>query len=159
MTRASAFGSTILEMGSTKLCVSLTPSSLEDVFTSDVGGADCVEVRLDSLQNPLQSRDGTSAVTNPASAKEALHTWSDRVAIGIDARASVLVGPNIASLRQMLEGTGLRMIASGGVSGLDDVRALLDMKDPRLDGVIIDKAFYEGFVDLQQTLQVVTYAG
>ena len=126
MTRASAFGSTILEMGSTKLCVSLTPSSLEDVFTTDVGGADCVEVRLDSLQNPLQSRDGTSAVTNLASAKEALHTWSDRVAIGIDARASVLVGPNIASLRQMLEGTGLRMIASGGVSGLDDVRALLD---------------------------------
>jgi 3-dehydroquinate dehydratase/shikimate dehydrogenase len=44
-------------MGSEKLCVSLTPSSLEDVFASDVSGVDCVEVRLDYLQDPQQSRD------------------------------------------------------------------------------------------------------
>jgi 3-dehydroquinate dehydratase len=50
MTRASALWSTILEMGSKKLCVSLTPGILEDVFASDVGGVDCVEVRLDYLK-------------------------------------------------------------------------------------------------------------
>jgi len=44
-------------MGSEKLCVSLTPQTLEDVFASDVSGVDCVEVRLDYLKDPQQSRD------------------------------------------------------------------------------------------------------
>ena len=44
-------------MGSEKLCVSLTPSNLEDVFASDVSGVDCVEVRLDYLNDPGQSKD------------------------------------------------------------------------------------------------------
>ena len=43
-------------MGSEKLCVSLTPGNLEDVFASDVGGVDCVEVRLDYLKDPKQSK-------------------------------------------------------------------------------------------------------
>lgn len=57
MTRASAPRSTILEMGSQKLCVSLTPGNLEDVFASDVSGVDCVEVRLDYLKDPNQSKN------------------------------------------------------------------------------------------------------
>jgi 3-dehydroquinate dehydratase / shikimate dehydrogenase len=44
-------------MGSYKLAVSLTPETLEDVFSSDVSGVDCVEVRLDYLKDPRQSRD------------------------------------------------------------------------------------------------------
>ena len=44
-------------MGSEKLCASLTPQTLEDVFASDVSGVDCVEVRLDYLKDPRQSRD------------------------------------------------------------------------------------------------------
>ena len=55
MTRASAPRTTILEMGSEKLCVSLTPGSLDDVFASDVSGVDCLEVRLDYLKDPKQS--------------------------------------------------------------------------------------------------------
>jgi 3-dehydroquinate dehydratase/shikimate dehydrogenase len=57
MTRASAPRITILEMGSEKLCVSLTPETLDDVFASDVSGVDCIEVRLDYLKDPRQSRN------------------------------------------------------------------------------------------------------
>jgi len=39
------------------LCVTLTPGSIEEVFSSDLSGADCVEVRLDYLKNPRQSLD------------------------------------------------------------------------------------------------------
>jgi phosphoribosylformimino-5-aminoimidazole carboxamide ribotide isomerase len=141
---------------------------------------------------------GTSAVSDPSFAKEALRTYGDRIAIGIDARDGiakvsgwtedsqvravelaqrleadgarlviytdisrdgVLVGPNLVALQQMLDGTGLRVIASGGVSKMDDVRALLELKHPRLDGVIIGKALYEGVVDLREALQAVSYAG
>ena len=37
------------------LCVSLTPRSLQEVFSSDLTGADCAEVRLDYLDNPQES--------------------------------------------------------------------------------------------------------
>ena len=39
------------------LCVTLTPQTLDDVFSADVSRADCVEVRLDYLKDPLQSID------------------------------------------------------------------------------------------------------
>jgi 3-dehydroquinate dehydratase / shikimate dehydrogenase len=37
------------------LCVPLTPSTLDEVFSADLSGADYVEVRLDYLKNPLDS--------------------------------------------------------------------------------------------------------
>jgi len=74
-------------------------------------------------------------------------------------RDGVLVGPNIPALRQMIEGTGLRVIASGGVSRIEDVRALSEIKEPRLDGVIIGKALYEGLLTLEDALEAGSYVG
>jgi len=74
-------------------------------------------------------------------------------------RDGVLVGPNIPALRQMIDGTGLEVIASGGVSGIEDVRALSEMKDPRLDGVIIGKALYEKRITLEEALEAGSYVG
>ncbi len=71
-------------------------------------------------------------------------------------RDGVLVGPNIDSLKQMIDGTTLNVIASGGVSRLDDVHSLAEMRlqHPRLDGVIIGKALYEKLLTLEQALEV-----
>ena len=74
-------------------------------------------------------------------------------------RDGVLVGPNIPSLRQMIDGTNLKVIASGGVSKIDDVRTLSGMKEERLDGVIIGKALYEGLVKLEDALEIGSYVG
>ena len=74
-------------------------------------------------------------------------------------RDGVLTGPNILSLREMIEGTGLNVIASGGVSRIEDVRTLSGMKHPRLDGVIIGKALYEGLLKLEDALEIGSYAG
>jgi phosphoribosylformimino-5-aminoimidazole carboxamide ribotide isomerase len=74
-------------------------------------------------------------------------------------RDGVLVGPNLPALTQMIEGTGLEVIASGGVSSVDDVRALSEMKEPRLDGVIIGKALYEKRFTLEEALEAGFYVG
>ena len=74
-------------------------------------------------------------------------------------RDGVLVGPNVPSLRQMIDGTTLDVIASGGVSKLEDVRTLSELKEPRLDGVIIGKALYEGLVKLEDALEAGSYVG
>ena len=69
-------------------------------------------------------------------------------------RDGVLVGPNTESLKQMIDGTGLNVIASGGVSNLEDVRTLAAIRHARLDGVIIGKALYEQLLTLEEALEV-----
>jgi phosphoribosylformimino-5-aminoimidazole carboxamide ribotide isomerase len=69
-------------------------------------------------------------------------------------RDGVLVGPNTESLKHMIDGTGLYVIASGGVSKLEDVRTLAAIRHSRLDGVIIGKALYEQLLTLEEALEV-----
>jgi phosphoribosylformimino-5-aminoimidazole carboxamide ribonucleotide (ProFAR) isomerase len=54
----------------------------------------------------------------------------------------------------MIDGTGLNVIASGGVSKLEDVRTLAAIRHTRLDGVIIGKALYEQLLTLEEALEV-----
>jgi phosphoribosylformimino-5-aminoimidazole carboxamide ribotide isomerase len=68
------------------------------------------------------------------------------------ARDGVLNGPNVEATKQMIESTELSVIASGGVSSIDDVRHLAELNNWRLDGVIIGKALYEGLIQLEEAL-------
>jgi phosphoribosylformimino-5-aminoimidazole carboxamide ribotide isomerase len=68
------------------------------------------------------------------------------------ARDGILTGPNVAATKQMLDNTELSVIASGGVSSLADVQHLSELDHPRLDGVIIGKALYEGLIQLEEAL-------
>ena len=67
-------------------------------------------------------------------------------------RDGVLEGPNIEAMRQMLENTELRVIASGGISSIRDVHALAEINNPRLDGLIIGKALYEGRIQIEEAM-------
>jgi phosphoribosylformimino-5-aminoimidazole carboxamide ribotide isomerase len=67
-------------------------------------------------------------------------------------RDGVLTGPNVEATKEMLASTKLSVIASGGVSSLDDVRRLAEIDHSRLDGVIIGKALYEGLFQLEEAL-------
>lgn len=60
-------------------------------------------------------------------------------------------GTNRALYRELSERFGMQITASGGVSSLDDVRALREMN---LYGAIIGKAYYTGDVDLRAALEV-----
>jgi phosphoribosylformimino-5-aminoimidazole carboxamide ribotide isomerase len=66
-----------------------------------------------------------------------------------------LEGVNVDATRALLDATGLRVIASGGVSTPDDVIRLRDLEHPRLEGVILGKALYENRIDLAQMIREV----
>jgi phosphoribosylformimino-5-aminoimidazole carboxamide ribotide isomerase len=68
------------------------------------------------------------------------------------ARDGVLTGPNIEATREMIERTRLSVIAAGGVSSISDVRRLAELNLPRLDGVIIGKALYEGRIEIEEAM-------
>lgn len=64
-------------------------------------------------------------------------------------------GTNRSLYKDLTEKFSLQIIASGGVSSLDDIQALADMK---LYGAILGKALYTGAVDLAKAVQVASAA-
>lgn len=69
-------------------------------------------------------------------------------------RDGLLKGPNIAATKNMAVKTGLEIIASGGVSSLQDLRELKALEAVGVSGVIIGKAFYTGAFSLAEALAV-----
>ena len=65
-----------------------------------------------------------------------------------------LEGPNIAGLREISSKAGMNIIASGGVSKIDDVRNLLELKDFGVKGIIIGKALYTEDIKLEEAIKV-----
>ncbi|MFA5287535.1 MAG: 1-(5-phosphoribosyl)-5-[(5-phosphoribosylamino)methylideneamino]imidazole-4-carboxamide isomerase [Candidatus Omnitrophota bacterium] len=64
-----------------------------------------------------------------------------------------LSGPNIREIKKLLKITGLKIIASGGVSKLSDLDKLKSLEKEGLSAVIIGKALYEGRFTLPQALK------
>jgi phosphoribosylformimino-5-aminoimidazole carboxamide ribotide isomerase len=73
--------------------------------------------------------------------------------IGTDGMMS---GPNFPAQEAMLAAVGCRVIASGGVGNRSDVAMLAELSRtrPRLDGVIVGKALYEGRVELADLFRI-----
>lgn len=65
-----------------------------------------------------------------------------------------LQGPNLELLRQLTERTPKPVIASGGISSLDDISALRDLVPLGVEGAIVGKALYAGAFTLAEALDV-----
>ena len=63
-------------------------------------------------------------------------------------------GPNIAQTERLAESVPIPIIASGGVSDIKDIRALLPLERLGVQGVITGKALYAGTLNLKQALEV-----
>ena len=67
-----------------------------------------------------------------------------------------LQGPNLDLLRDVAGRTDAKVIASGGVSSLDDLRALRELVPIGVEGAIVGKALYAGAFTLTEALAVAT---
>ncbi len=140
---------------------------------------------------------GTQALKQPEWFEQIAHRFPARVALGVDARDSMVAtegwldvsatpardlvrqfadvplaaviytniandgmmqGVDAGTLRdlQELASLGMPVIASGGVTTLEDVVRLVEISrsEPRLTGAIVGRALYEGTIDLVQALAV-----
>ncbi|MBE6778396.1 MAG: 1-(5-phosphoribosyl)-5-[(5-phosphoribosylamino)methylideneamino]imidazole-4-carboxamide isomerase [Ruminococcaceae bacterium] len=133
---------------------------------------------------------GTAAVNDPAFLQQAVATYGDKVAVGVDikdgyvavkgwteksdcsamdfcqrmqelgvstlictdiSRDGAMRGTNRELYRELSRRFSMQIVASGGVSTLDDVQALAAME---LYGAIIGKAYYTGAIDLKKAIEV-----
>ena len=65
-----------------------------------------------------------------------------------------LKGPNLELLKEVCAATKKPVIASGGISSLDDIRALAAMRSTGVEGAIVGKALYAGAFTLEQALGI-----
>ncbi len=69
----------------------------------------------------------------------------------------MLGGPNIEAYERLLKRfPEIRLIASGGVSSIDDIRRLNSVKNGSLAGVITGKAVYDGRLDISEAVKLVS---
>ena len=132
---------------------------------------------------------GTAAVTDPAFLREAVETYREKIAVGVDIKDSkvaikgwlekserdafdfcrelqslgvgtiictdiskdgAMQGTNRALYGELSKAFSLNIVASGGVSSVDDIKALRVLE---LYGAIIGKAYYTGTIDLKEALE------
>lgn len=67
-------------------------------------------------------------------------------------RDGMLIGPNIDATRTLAEGVCIPIIASGGVSRMTDIEALMAIEESGVVGVITGKAIYTGAIRLADAI-------
>ncbi|HEX3028296.1 MAG TPA: HisA/HisF-related TIM barrel protein, partial [Clostridia bacterium] len=65
-------------------------------------------------------------------------------------RDGMMKGPNLKAMEEMVKAVNIEVIASGGVSTLQDVK---NLKDIGMPGAIIGKALYTGAIDLKEAIE------
>jgi phosphoribosylformimino-5-aminoimidazole carboxamide ribotide isomerase len=70
------------------------------------------------------------------------------------ARDGMLSGVNLAMTARLGDVTGLQVIASGGVAGIDDIEKLKQHEHYNIEGVIVGQAIYTDQLDLAQAIAI-----
>ncbi len=134
-----------------------TKAVKEPQFVSDMCKqfAGKIIVGIDA-QDGFVATDGWAEVSNIKAPDLARQFASDGVAAIVYtdiARDGMMQGVNVAATLALAEACGIPVIASGGVTNLDDIRALRAVAARGLLGAITGRAIYEGTLDLAQAQQ------
>lgn len=69
-------------------------------------------------------------------------------------RDGMLAGTNIAAMKHMAESIDIPVIASGGVSTIEDIKQLKSLESIGIEGAILGKALYTGDLSLADALAI-----
>ena len=147
-----------IELGVDRVVIG-TAAAMDPGFLAAVAA----ELPADRLAVGVDARDGlvavrgwteTSTLTAAELASRALGCGISTLVYTDVARDGMLHGPDIPGALS-LQRQGARVIASGGVSSLDDLRRIAETG---LAGAIVGRALYEGRFDLPQALEAAASA-
>jgi len=111
----------------------------------------------------LDARDGKVAIDGWSKLSHhdvndlAMHFEDDGVAAIVYTdinRDGMMKGVNVEATAELASQLKIPVIASGGVTNMDDILALIDREEDGIEGAIIGRALYEGTIDLAKAQEV-----
>jgi 1-(5-phosphoribosyl)-5-[(5-phosphoribosylamino)methylideneamino] imidazole-4-carboxamide isomerase/N-(5'phosphoribosyl)anthranilate isomerase len=147
---------TALELGATR--VNLGTAALENPdWTASVieKFSDQIAVGLDVRGNTLAARGWTKEGGDLFEVLDRLEqAGCARYVVTDVTKDGTLRGPNLELLKSVLERTEKPVVASGGISSLEDIENLKSLVPLGLEGAILGKSLYAGRFTLQQALAI-----
>ncbi|MGK3953705.1 bifunctional 1-(5-phosphoribosyl)-5-((5-phosphoribosylamino)methylideneamino)imidazole-4-carboxamide isomerase/phosphoribosylanthranilate isomerase PriA [Microbacterium sp. I2] len=148
-----------LESGAAR--INLGTAALENPeWAADVIGryGDVIAVGLDVRGTTLAARGWTREGGDLWTVLDRLEeAGCSRYVVTDVTKDGTLKGPNLDLLRELTTRTPKPIVASGGVSNLDDIIALRDLVPLGVEGAIVGKALYAGAFTLAEALDVAGY--
>ncbi|AUB79214.1 1-(5-phosphoribosyl)-5-[(5-phosphoribosylamino)methylideneamino]imidazole-4-carboxamide isomerase [Spiribacter aquaticus] len=126
-----------------------TPSFVDDACLEFPGR---IMVGLDAREGRVATDGWESVSTLTASdlARRFEDAGVDSIVFTDIGRDGMMRGSNVEATAELARAIDIPVIASGGVTGLDDVRELCRVADSGISGAIVGRALYEGSIDLAE---------
>jgi len=145
----------LLACGATRVIVG-TRSVIDKQFVKSIAVkfGDKIAVGVDASGGRVAT-DGWTNVTDIEAktfAKDLQDMGVKRVIFTDTSRDGALKGPNFEAIEDLTNSIKIPVIASGGISSLDDIRKIKDIEG--VEGCIIGKALYEGKFSLEDALKI-----
>ena len=116
---------------------------------------DLVAIGLDVRGETLAARGWTEEGGNLYDTLEVLEkAGCSRYVVTDVNKDGTLQGPNLELLKNVMKKTKKPVVASGGISSLEDIRALRELVELGLEGAILGKSLYAGKFSLVEALEV-----
>ncbi len=116
-------------------------------------GAEKIVIGIDA-KNGMVAIEGWEKVSNynaVALAQQMKEMGVKTIVYTDISKDGMLQGPNVEHTKELVDFTGLEIIASGGVSSLKDLERV---KETNVQGAIIGKALYENRIDLKEAIEL-----
>ena len=145
-----------LALGATRVVLGTVAVRQPEVVAQAVArfGAERIVVGIDARDGMVATHGWleTSALDALTVARRMADLGVLRIVFTDIARDGTLTGVNVAATAALARASDLKIIASGGVAGLDDIRALASHASDGIEGVIVGQALYTGAVSLPEAL-------
>ena len=128
-----------------------------DFLDSAIGAyGQCVVVSVDARDGRLAAAGWVEQTEIPVEAviEHLLRRGVRRFVYSSIQHDGMLDGPDLDGARRVAEAVHGTFVYSGGVSSLDDLRALKSLRQVNMSGVIVGKALYEGRFAVDEAQQL-----
>lgn len=147
----------VLEMGVDRIVVGTT-AALDDQLAKEIFGqlGDRTVLSIASLNGYVAVRDWQARTDERAEdfAKRMRDLGAKRVVFTDVSRKGMHGGVNIHAVKRIAKTIEIPIIASGGVSSLDDIRQLKALEPFGIEGVIVVTALYSGTINLADAIAI-----
>ena len=152
----------LMEVGATRAVFGTaaveTPSVVKQALTI---APDAVAIGVDVRKGKVSIRgwEQDSALGPVELGKRWVEEGASRFIYTDISRDGVLTGPNVDGVRHFARETGARVIASGGIGSLEDLRRLRPVREDGVEAVIVGRALYDRVFTLADAIAAGTVTG